>query len=156
MWSVAAARGTLARDRARAARWDEQLRTIDALSEQAPDLSKLYPYPAFLKSDLEKLVDRVWGVTPNDAKPIIVSDAKLKRAFPDSPIEERYVECTAASGVSLERFMQFVNGAVAWKADSPTFVSHLQLTPIQSSADWRATVRISVYQVVRELAGSAE
>lgn len=154
--SAASARSALSRERARAARWEEHLRAIESLSQSTPDLAKLYPISAFIKSDLEKVRDAVWGTTPQDAQALIISAPKLKRTFPDSPIEELFVECSSSTGVSLERLMEFLNSAIERQGDKPTFVAHLQLTPIPSSANWRTTVRIGMYQVVRELAGSAE
>lgn len=154
MISVAGARARFAGAENRAQRWAEQLATIESLSGSAPDLAELYPISSFIKSDYEGIVRQMW---PNQIPQLSVGTHQRRRTIPDSAIEQWEIEVNSnATGVELDRFMQFINAAIEKQGQKPTFVSHISLVPVPSSANWRATTRIGMYQVSLESLRSAE
>lgn len=147
-YSVASARGELSRERARAAQWDQSLATIASLSQSAPDLREMYPILSFIGSDYEDIRDAMF---PNEIPLLSVSTHQRKRLLPDTALEQWDIEVSSVpQGVELERFMQFINAAIAKYRDRPIFVSQLTLRPMPGSAKWNASAKISNYQVSKD------
>lgn len=153
-FSLGGARRELARAQSRSAAWDQSLSTIAALTRSAPELADLYPILAFIGSDFEDIRDALF---PNEVPQLSLGTHQRKRVLPDSPLEQYEIEVTSSpQGVELEKFMRFINAAIAKYRDRAIFVTRVTLRPVEGSAKWNTSTTITNYQISDEYMRSAQ